>query len=235
MDIEKDLQNLESMPFSEIRATLTENMFHIVVWNMMNLSQRVRLLQMLENNLACRDGRTPSEIEVIPKLRSLASASKLTNKIRISQWHLTFGFNGLDNLNAQIYCAVCHEHEHFNQFIDAESEKSDKKTEECRINLKFIFPYSGASVQDYIDYRLQPIEYYAHKLSEEQTISTFKRLEKKFGEDKGYREWYDVVSLGSVESLIQIYNSEYFTTCNFDELYASIINKIVDYVKKSTL
>lgn len=235
MDIENSLQNLESMSFSETKVTLTENMFHITIWNKMNLNQKVRLLQVLENNLSCKDGRDANEIKICLKLPNMASASKLTGKIRVSQWHLTYGFNGLSDLNAQIYCAICHEHEHFNQFIDAESDKIDKKTEECRINLKSIIPYSAATVQEYIDYRLQPIEYYAHKLSEEQTISTFIRLEREFGVDKGFKKWYEIISVGSVENLVQVYNQEYCTAYTFDELYASVFNKIAIHEENPSL
>ncbi len=231
MDIENALQNLESMPFSEEKVILTDNMFHITVWNKMNMSQWVRLLQVLENNLACRDGRSPNKIEVLLKMPDLASASLLTGKIRISQWHLECGFNDLSDMNAQTYSAICHEHEHFNQFIDAESDKDDKKTEECRVNLKSLIPYSDSSMQGYVEYRLQPTEYYAHKLSEEQTLSTFIRLEREFGEDKGFKEWYELISSVSVEDLVELYNQEYGTTYTFDELYTYILNKIVTHEK----
>lgn len=230
MDIENSLQNLELMNFSDTKVTLTDNMFHIIVWDKMNMKQRVRLLQVLENNLSCKDGRCANKIEIYPKLPGIATSSRLTGKIKISQWNLKYGENGLSDMNAQLYCAICHEHEHFNQFIDVESDKIDKKTENFRINLKSRIPY-GTTVQEYIDYRLQPIEYYAHKLSEEQTISTFLRLEREFGEDKGFRAWYKVISYASVENLVQLYNREYGTTYTFDELYTHILNKIAIHEK----
>lgn len=231
MDIENALQNLESMPFSEEKVILTENMFHITIWNMMNFSQRVHLLQLLEDNLSCRDGRAPNKIEIFLKMPNLASASLLTGKIRISQWHLECGFNDLSDLNAQTYSAICHEHEHFNQFIDAKNDKADKKTDECRANLKHLIPYSDSTVQGYVEYRLQPTEYYAHKLSEEQTVATFIRLEREFGEDKGFKEWYELISAVTVEGLVQIYNQEYGTEYTFDELYANVFNKITVHEK----
>lgn len=231
MNIEKTLQNLESMPFSKNKVRLTEDMFHITIWNEMSIEQRVHLLQILENNLSCKDGRDANKIKIFPKLPNLASASKSTGKIDVSEWHLANGINGLSDLNAQMYCTICHEHEHFNQFIDAEGDKTDRKTEDCRINLKSMIPYSETTVQGYVEYRLQPIEYYAHKLSEEQTISTFMRLEREFGEDKGFRKWHETISIATVENLVRLYNQEYGTMYTFDELYACILDKIAAHEK----
>lgn len=206
MNIEKSLQSLESMAFSDTKVILTDNMFHITIWNQMNYNQKIRLLQTLENNLSCKDGRVPSIIKNFLKLPSLACASKLTGEIKVSQWHFEMGFNDLNDLNAQAYCAICHEHEHISQFLDADSDKIDKKSEECRVNLKSIIPYSGSTIQAYVEYRVQPIEYYAHKLSEEHTIATFARLEREFGKDIGFREWYDIISSASLQNLTKLYN-----------------------------
>lgn len=226
MNIEKSLQNLESMAFSDTKVILTDNMFHITIWNQMNYNQKLRLLQTLENNLSCKDGRAPSRIENSLKLPNLACASRLTGEIKVSQWHFEMGFNGLNALNAKAYCAICHEHEHLSQFLDADSDKIDKKSKECRVNLKSIIPYSGSTLQEYIEYRVQPIEYYAHKLSEEHTIATFSRLEREFGEDMGFRGWYDIISSVSLQNLVQLYNQEYGTTYTFEELYASVLDKV---------
>ncbi len=226
MNIENSLQSLESMAFSDTKIRLTDNMFHITIWNQMNYNQNIKLLQILENNLSCKDGRAPSRVKNFLKLPNLASASKLTGEIRVSQWHFEMGFNGLNDLNAQAYCAICHEHEHFSQFLDADSDKIDKKSEECRVNLKSIIPYSDATLQKYVEYRLQPIEYYAHKLSEEQTIATFARLEREFGEDIGFRKWYEIISSVSLQDLVQLYNREYGTIYTFEELYASVFDKV---------
>ena len=226
MNIEKSLQSLESMAFSDTKVILTDNMFHITIWNQMNYNQKIRLLQTLENNLSCKDGRAPSRIKNFLKLPNLASASRLTCEIKVSQWHFEMGFNGLNDLNAQAYCAICHEHEHISQFLDADSDKADKKSEECRVNLKSIIPYSESTLQGYVEYRVQPIEYYAHKLSEEHTIVTFSRLEREFGEDIGFKEWYDVISSVSLQNLVLLYNQEYGTTYTFEELYASVLDKV---------
>ncbi len=119
--------------------------------------------------------------------------------------------------------------------MDIESGKNDKKTEECRTNLMSIIPYSAATVKSYIEYRLQPIEYYAHKLSEEQTLVTFTRLEHEFGEDEGFRRWYEVVSTVTVENLVSLYNQTYSEAYTFEELYATILNKIADSKVSSKL
>ena len=226
MNIEKSLQSLEAMAFSDTKVILTDNMFHITIWNQMNYNQKIRLLQTLENNLSCKDGRAPSRIINFLKLPNLACASRLTSEIKVSQWHFEMGFNGLNDLNAQAYCAICHEHEHISQFLDADSDKIDKKSEECRVNLESIIPYSESTLKEYVEYRVQPIEYYAHKLSEEHTIATFSRLEREFGEDIGFREWYDIISLVSLQNLAQLYNQEYGTTYTFEELYASVLDKV---------
>ena len=226
MNIEKSLQSLESMTFSDTKVILTDNMFHITIWNQMNYNQKIRLLQTLENNLSCKDGRAPSRIKNFLRLPNLASASRLTCEIKVSQWHFEMGFNGLNDLNAQAYCAICHEHEHISQFLDADSDKTDKKSEGCRVNLKSIIPYSGSTLQGYVEYHVQPIEYYAHKLSEEHTIATFSRLEREFGEDIGFKEWYDVISSVSLQNLVLLYNQEYGTTYTFEELYASVLDKV---------
>lgn len=233
MDIESTLTKLENMPYSQTKETLTENMFYITVWNKLDTNQRVRLLQILENNLSYRDGRPASRVELYPKLPSLTQASEATRKIKISDWHLTSNFNELNNLNAQLYCAICHEHEHISQFVDVDSDKNDKKTEECRTNMKFVIPHSSTNVQGYIEYRLQPLEYYAHKISEEQTVATFTRLEREFGEDEGFQEWSKEVLSISVDDLVRIYNQEYYTTYTFDELYASILDKIKEKSPKT--
>ena len=235
MNIEKSLQSLESMAFSDTKVILTDNMFHITIWNQMNYNQKIRLLQTLENNLSCKDGRAPSKIKNFLKLPNLACASRLTGEIKVSQWHFEMGFNGLNDLNAQAYCAICHEHEHFSQFLDADSDKIDKKSEECRVNLESIIPYSGSTVQEYVEYRVQPIEYYAHKLSEEHTIATFARLEREFGKDIGFREWYDIISSVSLQNLTKLYNQEYGTTYTFEELYSSVLDKINNNNKESNV
>ncbi len=78
MNIENSLQNLESMPFGATKVILTENMFHIAIWNMMDINQKIRLLQVLENNLACRDGRVANKVKLCLKLPNLTEASKVT-------------------------------------------------------------------------------------------------------------------------------------------------------------
>ena len=235
MNIEKSLQSLESMAFSDTKVILTDNMFHITIWNQMNYNQKIRLLQTLENNLSCKDGRAPSKIKNFLKLPNLACASRLTGEIKVSQWHFEMGFNGLNDLNAQAYCAICHEHEHVSQFLDADSDKIDKKSEECRVNLESIIPYSESTLQEYVEYRVQPIEYYAHKLSEEHTIATFARLEREFGKDIGFREWYDIISSVSLQNLTKLYNQEYGTTYTFEELYSSVLDKINNNNKESNV
>lgn len=235
MNIEKSLQSLESMAFSDTKVILTDNMFHITIWNQMNYNQKIRLLQTLENNLSCKDGRAPSGIKNFLKLPNLACASRLTGEIKVSQWHFEMGFNGLNDLNAQAYCAICHEHEHISQFLDADSDKIDKKSEECRVNLESIIPYSESTLQEYVEYRVQPIEYYAHKLSEEHTIATFARLEREFGKDIGFREWYDIISSVSLQNLTKLYNQEYGTTYTFEELYSSVLDKINNNNKESNV
>lgn len=235
MNIEKSLQSLESMAFSDTKVILTDNMFHITIWNQMNYNQKIRLLQTLENNLSCKDGRAPSGIKTFLKLPNLACASRLTGEIKVSQWHFEMGFNGLNDLNAQAYCAICHEHEHISQFLDADSDKIDKKSEECRVNLESIIPYSESTLQEYVEYRVQPIEYYAHKLSEEHTIATFARLEREFGKDIGFREWYDIISSVSLQNLTKLYNQEYGTTYTFEELYSSVLDKINNNNKESNV
>lgn len=235
MNIEKSLQSLESMAFSDTKVILTDNMFHITIWNQMNYNQKIRLLQTLENNLSCKDGRAPSGIKNFLKLPNLACASRLTGEIKVSQWHFEMGFNGLNDLNAQAYCAICHEHEHISQFLDADSDKIDKKSEECKVNLESIIPYSESTLQEYVEYRVQPIEYYAHKLSEEHTIATFARLEREFGKDIGFREWYDIISSVSLQNLTKLYNQEYGTTYTFEELYSSVLDKINNNNKESNV
>lgn len=226
MNIENTLSKIENMPFSIDRVVLTENLFHISFWNSMNTNQKVRLLQLLENNTSSIEGREPNQVIVRLKMPYIATASLEYREIRISQWHLENGLSYLKGGNAQFYCAILHEHDHISKFVDSQSDIRNKEIDECRINFANMLPYSDKYISEYIDYRLQPIEYYAHKFSEEKTIETFQRLEKEFGSDIGYRSWYANISLATVDSLISLYNQEYATNYTFEDIYENILTKI---------
>lgn len=233
IDIDDKLSKIETLPFDYERTTLTENMFHISIWNKMNTHQKVKLLQLLEDNLAYVQGRKSSKVVLKSKLPHMATSSYITNSIRVSQWYLENGLPYLKDMNAQMYCAIVHEHEHINQFLVSGSNQHDSKTEEIRSNIANFIPYRDASISDYVDYRFQPIEYYAHKISEENTKATFERLEAEFGIDNGFVDWYKFASAASVDNLVKLYNEENSTNLSFDEIYKGILEKITKRENKS--
>lgn len=220
---DKELGKIDQLSVSEEKTKLIESMFHSSIWDKLNINQRIRLLELLENDLAAQQNRKPNKIIVWQKLPSKACASfPFSNCIKISKHHLeTIGIGS----NAAFYCAIVHEHEHFNQYYDSISNKKDSKTEEIRTNLNAIIPYSNATATKYIEYRFQPIEYYAHKISEEKTQKTFKRLVSDLGPDEGFEKWKneEVVPL---DLLVQLYNEENGTNLSFEELYQKILQKI---------
>lgn len=131
-----------------------------------------------------------------------------------------------------MYCAILHEHEHMGQFDDIDSEKNDETTEIFRKNIANMLPYDDKTVSGYVEYRFQPIEYYAHKISEEGTIKAFKRLEQDFGKDQGFETWFDAISSASIDNLVELYNEEYACNFSFDEIYQNIVKKISEFSKK---
>lgn len=68
----------------------------------MNTKQKVRVIQLLENNLFFVDERDPSDIIMPYSMLQLATLSYLTRKIKASQCHL----ESSDEMNAEIYCVV---------------------------------------------------------------------------------------------------------------------------------
>lgn len=226
MDIESILSQIEYMPFCEERIVSTQNLFHISFWNSMDTSQKVRLMQLLENNLSELDGRKPCKVVLFERMPNMATSSSLWRMIKVSKWHLEQGLSYLKSMNAQMYCAIVHKHEHISQFDDAESSKSDEKTIEIRKNIDKFIPYSDRNVTEYVEYRFQPMEYYAHKVSEEETVAVFKRLLQEFGDDDGFNSWFDAVSAASIDDLVDLYNQENFASYTFDEIYQKILDKI---------
>lgn len=225
MNIEDILSKIELLPFSNERVLLTENLFYIDLWNCMDIMQKKRLLQMLENNLSAMEKRESNEV-IFSFIPEIASASLKHKKIRISESKLRFGTDYIKDVNAQFYCAILHEHDHISRFIDTKSDEKSKILDEFRSNFANFLPY-GKSISEYVEYRLQPIEYYAHKISEEKTIETFDRLQNKFGkEDMGFKSWYEIVTKASVDRLVSLYNKEYSTSYTYDEIYANILKKI---------
>ena len=146
--------------------------------------------------------------------------------------HLEYGLTYLKEMNAQMYCAILHEHEHMGQFDDIDSEKNDETTEIFRKNIANMLPYDDKTVSGYVEYRFQPIEYYAHKISEEGTIKAFKRLEQDFGKDQGFETWFDAISSASIDNLVELYNEEYACNFSFDEIYQNVVKKISEFSKK---
>ena len=105
------------------------------------------------------------------------------------------------------------------------------KTEEMRINLNSLIPYSGKTATKYIEYRLQPTEYYAHKISEEKTKEVFERLITEFGPDEGYEKW-DQEEVVPLDLLVQLYNEENNTNFSFEELYQKIFSSLTEKYQK---
>lgn len=227
--LDEQFNKLEKLLPSKEKTKLIESMFHSSIWNKLDTNQKIRLLELLEIDLANQENRKPNKIEVWQKLPSIACASfPFSNSIKISKHHLeTMGTKS----NAKFYCAIKHEHEHFNQYYDSISAKKDIKTEEIRANLNSLIPYSRETATKYIEYRLQPIEYYAHKISEEKTQEVFERLISEFGPDEGFEKWLqeEVVPL---DLLVQLYNEENNTSFSFEELYQKIFSSRIEKYQK---
>lgn len=223
MDIDNRLLYIERMPFSCKKIILTENMFHISNWVLLDAKQKLWLLQLHENNLSEIDNRIPSQIIESDKKGIIGESLYFSNQfhlIRVSKYYLEKA--DLNGLNCQMYCAIVHEHEHINHFIDVSNGKNDLKTNIIRDNLNNYIDYSGM-IQDYIPYCLQPTEYYAHKVSEEKTIKTFNRLKDDLGYDDGFKIWCDEVE--SVDDLVKLYNQMNQTNFTANEIYMSALNQ----------
>lgn len=227
--LDEQFSRIEKLSPSSEKTKLIESMFHTSIWNKLSIEQKIRLLELLEIDLADQDNRKPNKISVWQKLPSIAQASfTFSNCIKISKHHLeTLGVES----NARFYCAINHEHEHFNQYYASISTKKDSKTEEIRVNLNSLIPYSDENATKYIEYRLQPIEYYAHKISEEKTKEVFERLVNEFGPDEGFEKWKkeEVIPL---DLLVQLYNEENSTSFSFEELYQKIFSILTKKYQK---
>lgn len=123
---DKELEKISQLTTSKKKTNLIESMFHSSIWNNLDIDQKIRLLELLESDLAAQENRKPNQISVWQKLPSKACASfPFSNCIKISKQHLeTIGIGS----NAAFYCAIVHEHEHFNQYYDSISNKKDTKT-----------------------------------------------------------------------------------------------------------
>ena len=154
---DEQLEKIEKLPPSSEKTKLIEEMFHCTIWNQFNTDQKIKLMELLEIDLAHQDNRKPNKIQVWQKLPSKASAAfPASNAIRISKHHLeSIGIGS----NVLFYCAIVHEHEHFTQYYDSLSNKKDSLTEEMRDNLKSLIPYGNKTATQYIEYRFQPTEY----------------------------------------------------------------------------
>ena len=226
---DEQFSKIENLSPSKEKTKLIESMFHSSIWNQLDTNQKIRLLELLEIDFADQENRKPNKIEVWQKLPFIACASfPFSNSIKISKHHLeTMGTKS----NAKFYCAIKHEHEHFNQYYDSISTKKDSKTEEMRINLNSLIPYSGKTATKYIEYRLQPTEYYAHKISEEKTKEVYERLITEFGPDEGYEKW-DQEEVVPLDLLVQLYNEENNTNFSFEELYQKIFSSLTEKYQK---
>lgn len=220
---DEQLEKLENLTPSSEKTKLIEEMFHSSIWNQLSMEQKIKLMELLEIDLAHQENRKPNQIYVCQKLPSKACASfPFSNCIKISKFHLETIGNGS---NVAFYCAIVHEHEHFNQYYDSISNKNDALTEEMRDNLKSLIPYGAKTATQYIEYRFQPTEYYAHRNSEERTKKVFERLTQELGPDEGFKKWKREECIPT-DFLVQLYNEENGTNFSFEELYYKILEKI---------
>ena len=220
---DRELEKLEKLSPNSEKTKLIEEMFHSSIWNHLNSEQKIKLMELLEIDLSYQDNREPNKLQVWLKLPSRASAAfPASNAIRISKHHLeNIGIGS----NVLFYCAVVHEHEHFNQYYDSISDKKDSLTEEMRDNLKSLITYCNKMATQYIEYRFQPTEYYAHKNSEVRTRKVFERLTQDLGPDEGFEKWKREECIPT-DFLVQLYNEENGTSFSFEELYNKILEKI---------
>ena len=151
----------------------------------------------------------------------VATSSYLTRKIKVSQRQL----ESCAEMNAEIYCAIVHEHEHMSQFAIADDiDRTDEQAEIIRNNLFKMIPYGGNTVTEYVEYRFQPIEYSAHFISEKNTKNVFEKLEKKFGEDEGFKKWSSNIVPNDL--LVRLYNEENKTSKSFEEIYQGLVDRV---------
>lgn len=86
---DEQLEKIEKLPPSSEKTKLIEEMFHCTIWNQFNTDQKIKLMELLEIDLAHQDNRKPNKIQVWQKLPSKASAAfPASNAIRISKHHL---------------------------------------------------------------------------------------------------------------------------------------------------
>jgi|GEM_PF-4374071 len=215
------IQSIKSLPFGSDKQVRIENLFHITFWKKMNTKTKLEVFQLLEDIISYAEGRNPSQIMPVLKQPQMASANVKDNKIKISIYHLEMGLDYLNNINAQLFCAIIHEHEHISQYLVSQGLINDVNTEGYHNNFKNIIPYSD-EINGYTFYRFQAIEYYAHQISEDKTKKVFKRLLETFGEDSGYASWQTAIDMASPEKIVDYYNSYNNTEYTIQTMYEHV-------------
>lgn len=232
MDMNSFIQNIERMPNGLEKSEKIETLFHITFWRHLSLENKLQLFQLLENDLSYKEARAPSKIVSILKQPYLACAPVERNIIRVSEHQVTFGVDYLEEMNAQCYNAIIHEHEHISQYLCTLKPINDPKREAYKMNFDYFFPPS-TSVLEYTRYMFQPIERDAYQMAAQKTQEIFKKLTKQYGPDEGYTSWKKASDLLQLEKLIEYYNSYYRTNATVETFYEETMELIRKHYNQS--
>lgn len=226
------------------------SLFHIVNFSKIKNTERIILLQELENNIAISMKREPYSIELNNDPNLLLQFGTLISKKKIYVDKPFIEEGKIKNytrdeglfleeskcLNLELLDGMFHEQHHIyldkiGDAIDNEELKPVREYYEYLlwlIQLPEDHDFQKEVEECYYSYRMAPQEYYAFKYAEEQIKDIFVSLEGIYGYDPNLKEYLSV-NLAYRNYVCNLYNEDHHELYGYDELYQVYVS---NYIKK---